>query len=344
MVQQTPFVGDDSTFITGSKISAVASIDTVTGSVTKLNGICDENVDTCQNITTVPEMQNNSNSLLLVVINEYKLSAVSLKSMKVIWSIDYSELLDVTNNGENIVLTSSHLGYDLCLKGLTTLKAIPQVLSSDDWEFDAESPIIGVYQVIRGARFVKIKLSSDDNVQGKLTVYNYSSTLFVMESIKGQTRSKEFEGITIPYSLGNKLEELEGEANDNSEITYTQLVIAGLLGVLTAVIICVLFSKYGQKEHAEEVEKKTEDEKITKEVKANGPVVQVGTLTICTNVILGYGSLGTIVYEGRFDHRTVAIKRMLRPFHEVATKEISALIVADNHPHVIRYFTKEEDR
>eukprot|EP00826_Nyctotherus_ovalis_P051115 TRINITY_DN6373_c0_g1_i2.p1 TRINITY_DN6373_c0_g1~~TRINITY_DN6373_c0_g1_i2.p1 ORF type:complete len:339 (-),score=88.95 TRINITY_DN6373_c0_g1_i2:1179-2195(-) len=338
MVQQTPFVGDDSTFITGSKLSTVISVSTATGSTARLNGVCAGDVNTCKNATA--PYDSPSNSSLLVVANEYKLSAVSLKSMKVVWSIAYSELLDVTNREENVVISSSHLGYDLCLKGLTTLKAVSQVLRSDDWEFNTEAPIIGVYQVIRGARLVKIKLCPEEIVEEQLTVYNYTSTLFAAESVVGQSVAEEYEGVSFPLIASSKFEEFD-EPDDKSEITYTKLAIASLLGVLTALLACTLFSKFLQKTPAEPPQKPEKPEKPRQSVASTA---QVGKLLICTDKILGYGSLGTIVYEGQFDHRTVAIKRMLRPFHEVATKEISALIVADNHPHVIRYFTKEEDR
>ncbi len=87
-----------------------------------------------------------------------------------------------------------------------------------------------------------------------------------------------------------------------------------------------------------------EDLESHAEKHVSGSQVRVGHLTICTDQILGYGSLGTIVYRGKFEHRDVAVKRMLRPFHEVATKEIATLIVSDNHPNVIRYYTKEEDK
>ena len=336
-VQQTPSVGDDNTFITGSKLSGVISIDTVTGIITKLSGICDGNGDTCQNITTLYDTPNN-NSLLLV-LNEYKLSAISLITMKGVWNIVYSELLDVTNKEENLVLSSSHLGYDLCLKGLTTLQAIPQVFSGDDWEFKTKSPIAGVYQVIRGARFVKIQLCSKSTVKGKMTIYNYSSTLFAMETQKGEISSKEYQKVSLPFVHSSELEELDKEPNIFAP-TYTKLVMASFLGIVTAIIIFTVISRHGKS-----TEEKTEaNEIVKKRTKNKESMVQVGKLFINTNVILGYGSLGTIVYEGKLDHRTVAIKRMLKPFHEVATKEISALIVADNHPRVIRYFTKEEDR
>ncbi|PWN46836.1 hypothetical protein IE53DRAFT_382586 [Violaceomyces palustris] len=57
--------------------------------------------------------------------------------------------------------------------------------------------------------------------------------------------------------------------------------------------------------------------------------------------ILGYGSSGTVVFKGTFQGRAVAVKRLLRDFVNVASKEVSLLESADNHPNVIRYFYKE---
>lgn len=50
-----------------------------------------------------------------------------------------------------------------------------------------------------------------------------------------------------------------------------------------------------------------------------------------------------MVFEGVWEHRAVAVKRLLKPFFGVAEKEISSLIDADRHPNVIRYYAKEED-
>ncbi|EFJ40840.1 hypothetical protein VOLCADRAFT_107956 [Volvox carteri f. nagariensis] len=60
--------------------------------------------------------------------------------------------------------------------------------------------------------------------------------------------------------------------------------------------------------------------------------------------ILGYGSAGTVVYEGVLDGRPVAVKRLLRQFTELARKEIEVLILSDEHPNVVRCFALEEDR
>ncbi|GJD12091.1 Serine/threonine-protein kinase/endoribonuclease IRE1 [Galdieria sulphuraria] len=72
---------------------------------------------------------------------------------------------------------------------------------------------------------------------------------------------------------------------------------------------------------------------------------KIGKL-ILTHRILGLGSHGTVVFEGRLDGdgRKVAIKRMLKTFYELARKEIEMLIKLDElSPYVIHYYAMEED-
>lgn len=45
--------------------------------------------------------------------------------------------------------------------------------------------------------------------------------------------------------------------------------------------------------------------------------------------MLGYGSQGTMVFEGSLHGRSVAVKRMLRHLYHLARKEIDALILSD---------------
>lgn len=77
-------------------------------------------------------------------------------------------------------------------------------------------------------------------------------------------------------------------------------------------------------------------------VDENGSVY-IGRLKVGPGT-LGYGSAGTIVYEGSLDGRPVAVKRLLRQFYDLAKKEIDVLIVSDEHPNVVRCFAMEEDR
>jgi len=72
-----------------------------------------------------------------------------------------------------------------------------------------------------------------------------------------------------------------------------------------------------------------------------GPLIKIGHLSVNTDMILGYGGHGTMVYKGTFGGRDVAVKRMLKEFYEIASHEVNLLQESDDHPNVIRYFDKE---
>lgn len=69
---------------------------------------------------------------------------------------------------------------------------------------------------------------------------------------------------------------------------------------------------------------------------------RIHNLTI-TDKVLGSGSGGTFVFEGKFEGRDVAVKRMLPQYYELADQEVSLLTQSDDHPNVIRYFCKQKD-
>jgi serine/threonine-protein kinase/endoribonuclease IRE1 len=69
----------------------------------------------------------------------------------------------------------------------------------------------------------------------------------------------------------------------------------------------------------------------------------IGKIEYIPNKVLGHGSLGTTVYEGRFRDRNVAVKRLLGHYTGFADVEISNLLKADAHPNIVRYFDMEED-
>lgn len=70
--------------------------------------------------------------------------------------------------------------------------------------------------------------------------------------------------------------------------------------------------------------------------------IRIGNIEI-TKKVLGYGSGGTIVYEGTLDGRRIAVKRMLASFYVMAEREVALLLQSDEHPHVVRYYTQERD-
>ena len=55
------------------------------------------------------------------------------------------------------------------------------------------------------------------------------------------------------------------------------------------------------------------------------------------------GSNGTVVLEGIYDGRPVAVKRLVQTHHDVALKEIQHLIASDEHPNIVRWHGVEYD-
>lgn len=69
--------------------------------------------------------------------------------------------------------------------------------------------------------------------------------------------------------------------------------------------------------------------------------LQIENNLIISDKILGYGSHGTVVYEGTFENRPVAVKRMLLDFYHIANHEVRLLQESDDHPNVVRYFCSQ---
>ncbi|CAD6441581.1 804b8cfb-f066-4a13-a6f2-6e898f9a95ee [Sclerotinia trifoliorum] len=73
----------------------------------------------------------------------------------------------------------------------------------------------------------------------------------------------------------------------------------------------------------------------------SGSKIRIGALEVDQNRLVGTGSNGTMVFEGKFDGRAVAVKRMLIQFYDIASQETKLLRESDDHPNVIRYFAQQ---
>jgi serine/threonine-protein kinase/endoribonuclease IRE1 len=81
---------------------------------------------------------------------------------------------------------------------------------------------------------------------------------------------------------------------------------------------------------------------VSNEIMEMDGVIRIGRLQVFTDVVLGHGSHGTVVYRGSFDGRDVAVKRMLMEFYDIASHEVGLLQESDDHHNVIRYFCREQ--
>ncbi len=61
-------------------------------------------------------------------------------------------------------------------------------------------------------------------------------------------------------------------------------------------------------------------------------IIRIGALEVDTDKLIGTGSNGTMVFQGKFDGREVAVKRMLIQFFDIASQETKLLRESDDHP------------
>ncbi|XP_041018882.1 serine/threonine-protein kinase/endoribonuclease IRE1a isoform X2 [Juglans microcarpa x Juglans regia] len=74
---------------------------------------------------------------------------------------------------------------------------------------------------------------------------------------------------------------------------------------------------------------------------ANGR--RIGKLFV-SNTEIAKGSNGTIILEGIYEGRPVAVKRLVHAHNDVAFKEIQNLIASDYHPNIVRWYGVEYDQ
>ncbi|XP_052196647.1 serine/threonine-protein kinase/endoribonuclease IRE1a isoform X1 [Diospyros lotus] len=70
---------------------------------------------------------------------------------------------------------------------------------------------------------------------------------------------------------------------------------------------------------------------------------RIGKLFV-SNREIAKGSNGTIVLEGIYEGRLVAVKRLVKAHHDIAFKEIQNLIASDRHPNIVRWYGVESDQ
>ena len=93
-----------------------------------------------------------------------------------------------------------------------------------------------------------------------------------------------------------------------------------------------------------EVSKDGKSSQNNKEAQSNGgkKKARKKEFDVNTQEVLGLGSHGTVVFNGEFQGKNVAVKRFLKRYFEIAKSEINILMYAE-HPNIIRYYFYEED-
>jgi hypothetical protein len=75
---------------------------------------------------------------------------------------------------------------------------------------------------------------------------------------------------------------------------------------------------------------------VQAKVQRVGDILTIGKIEVNLSQVLGYGSSGTVVFEGKFQDRRVAVKRIMNYFYHIAQREMEILLHSDDHPSIIR--------
>lgn len=86
-----------------------------------------------------------------------------------------------------------------------------------------------------------------------------------------------------------------------------------------------------------------ENTQMTGSISDVSTTVRLNNLEILKDLPLGYGSGGTVVYQGKFEGREVAVKQMMPQYYELVDQEVNMLRDSDDHPNVIRYYCTQKD-
>ncbi|XP_056176189.1 uncharacterized protein LOC115683628 isoform X3 [Syzygium oleosum] len=82
---------------------------------------------------------------------------------------------------------------------------------------------------------------------------------------------------------------------------------------------------------------------LKKPVGGGTPGCRIGKLFV-SNTEIAKGSKGTIILEGFYEGRPVAVKRLVRALHYVASQEIRSLTASDRDPNIVRLYGAENDQ
>lgn len=186
------------------------------------------------------------------------------------------------------------------------------------------APVTSIHTLLDSGSFVQY---NDDSVSvSNVKLNNIGNNMLYAELLPGNVEGKNIFKLT---SENNKSYLLPGDIDKDSLGHWWILYLA--LGFF------IVWLRIGKKKQ--------------ELIKADVVDMAVGTVEIeiqprfqaFPDKVLGHGSQGTTVFEGIFQDRPVAVKRMLKNCIKEAKQEVAILVKADAHPNVVTFFSWEED-
>jgi len=225
------------------------------------------------------------------------------------------------------------------------------------WTVSLPSAVVGAYVLLPDMRLEKINVQFVNNEEttpgscpgSHVHVQEFNNQLYVFPLTNSpENEIHPDEGRLLPDGrqdnpiIPNPPYNPPTTGDDLQSVSQALILILGVAsGFIVSILFYVLINALNKPKGAESPSSSSE---VSVPVNVSDGVLRVGKLLVYTKRILGRGSVGTIVYEGQLDDgRPVAVKRMLREYCAMADREVSNLLSCDEHPNLVRYFSKEQD-
>jgi hypothetical protein len=301
---------DDRYVFTGQKTSRLLKIDAKTG---KLLNVYGED--------HVSQMQiNEADDVIFLSRTTYQLLIYDKQSSALWWNISYGEFGIALSSDSDADLIS-----EIDSRSLIDAKAILE---------HTDSPVMGSFDAFidRNGKRHLIKAFSFKESDGSF-IDEIDGSLYIMPSFKELqpiSAEKRKDLVISKCEIGSVLypdcmlavhpgRDLIPRDNVGPKLDVGVYVLTFIFGFIFMAAFVFKFKR------------------SSKEQERSKPAsIQV------SDTVLGVGSHGTVVYAGTFEGRSVAVKRLLREFYDLADSEVKLLRDSDSHPNVVRYYFKEE--
>jgi hypothetical protein len=343
------FINDNHVF-TGKKLTHVLALDPKTGTVLQVygEGASLESLDGSRN-----ENKKLPSNTIFVGRTQYYLNIWDMESSTLLWNITYGEF--IPSNLQGRPQTGPGSGDKTLQKGVVLDDGNGRVSlnlpgrKGKSLDLDLNSPFVSAFELDDKANSLAIYSPPLPTSKTKELGYigQIDGSLYM---IPGGSRKQNIQEIALfqpkiscqdgdpgypdcllgMHRVSGLMAEPPSQAFSKVFSLPVQIsLVFGLIGILL-----FIYAKWTRaKEEKASTSIQTSDD--TQQIQTGPKILQV------SDSVLGTGSHGTVVYQGKFEGRDVAVKRLLKEFYHVADHEVKILQDSDYHPNVIRYFYKE---
>ncbi|KAH9254056.1 hypothetical protein BASA81_007931 [Batrachochytrium salamandrivorans] len=347
-VTQSPLFHDNGLYpqsIFGSKFETVYQIDRETGKVVGSLGFNSPSGGKEASLLT------NQPSLLTVVRHEYRVRAFDQITHREVWNLTFAELTSTSAEEDQ-----KQLNELVLQQAVVKWKSPVSMLSKSS----KTSNLVKLYYDTDLPASLNQLLLSDGRVQWYVGKQRYSSDQQQQAVIGGSTSTSalvpvvdlpDLEQPVLRYTQGDFVSQSANISQPNLGDTFdaalpTELYYLLALTLFSIVVALALIAKLAPQPHLfSPTHLPVLPLSVDPTTTPGRGEETLGRIQVFPDKIKGYGANGTIVLEGKFENRNVAVKRMQRALHgsdSSAVKEINFLIQSEGHPNVVRYFAREE--